>query len=538
MTSGVPTPLVGGSLQSIIINGLAPGQIYFFMVRARDEEPNLGGLSNSTSSAATVSTPLGVGKHDDKNVNLFYGGTWTNQASFAAYASGLRYSQVVGNSAGFMFSGTDFVLSYLASKQQGMLDIYIDGAKITSLNQFNATNAWQRKWNSPILTNGIHSVQFVHASGGRVNVDAIQVQATIPVNWPIIGLESVVSGLAKPVLVTHAGDGSGRLFIVEKGGTIRIFQGGSLLPTPFLDITARVASAGERGLLSMAFPPDYANKDYFYVFYTNLAGTLTVSRFSLTIDPTAADDTSEQIILSVPHSANANHNGGHIAFSPVDGYLYFSSGDGGGAGDPSNNGQNKNTLLGKILRIDVETGNPATYTVPATNPFVGVAGLDEIWAYGLRNPWRFSFDRLTGDLYIGDVGQGAWEEVDFQSAGFAGGANYGWRIWEGKHCYSPSAGCIAPPAYVPPVAEYSHSLGCSITGGYVYRGSVHPTMQGIYFASDYCSGRIFGVQNVGGVWVQTELLDTPQSIVSFGEDEAGNLYITAYNGTIYRVVVP
>ncbi|MEW5939792.1 MAG: PQQ-dependent sugar dehydrogenase, partial [Chloroflexota bacterium] len=309
----------------------------------------------------------------------------------------------------------------------------------------------------------------------------------------------------------------------------------------FLDITDRVNdNANERGLLSLAFPPNYASAGHFYVFYTAADGALTISRFGLTF-ANVADPSSEQIVLSIPHSDNTNHNGGTLAFGP-DGYLYLGTGDGGGGGDAPNNAQNLNVLLGKIIRIDVETGNPATYTIPPSNPFVGVPGLDEIWAYGLRNPWRMSFDRLTGDLYIGDVGQNAWEEIDFQPAAFAGGANYGWRILEGNHCYNPSSGCAFPTNYVPPVAEYNHgssdSYGCAVTGGYVYRGATYPSMYGIYFAADYCTGRVFGMQNASNIWFFTQLAQPGYNVSSFGEDEAGNLYVVDLGGAIYQVVSP
>jgi glucose/arabinose dehydrogenase len=541
-TVGVPAPSTAGSPESMTVVGLAPGITYFFAVRARDEAPNLGDLSNSPSAVALASTPLVVGKYDDRNVNLIFNGTWVNQTPLGAYSKTLRYSQVIGNSVVFMFTGTDFELSYESSNQQGVMAIYIDGQFVANLNQFNSTNKWQKKWNSAVLANATHSVQLIHASGSRVNVDAIQVNLNITVNWPTISLTPVVSGLNAPVLITNAGDGTNRMFIVEKGGTILIYKNNALNSTPFLDITGRVNSAAnERGLLSLAFPPNYASKGHFYVFYTDAAGSLTISRFRLTGDPDVADSTSEQIVLSIPHSDNDNHNGGMLAFGP-DGYLYFGSGDGGGGGDAPNNAQNLNVLLGKILRIDVETGNPTTYTIPASNPFVGVAGLDEIWAYGVRNPWRYSFDRLTGDMYIGDVGQDAWEEVDFQPAGFAGGSNYGWHVLEGNHCYNPSSGCTPPAGYVPPVAEYNHgssdSFGCAITGGYVYRGSSYPSMYGIYFYSDYCTGRMLAMQNVSGTWVTTQLLDTPYNVSSFGEDEAGNLYVVDLGGAIYQIVSP
>ena len=534
----VPVPQSAGSSESMIVGGLAPGHTYYFAVRARDEEPNPGGLSNSPSAAAGDSIPLSVGKHDDRNADLHYNGAWVNQTPFGAYARTQRYSTSVGNAVVFSFIGTDFELSYQASSMMGELSIYIDDIIIGVVDQFKSTNQWQKKWNSPVLPAGLHTVQLIHNGGTRVNLDAVEVKLTVP--WPAVSLTPVVSGLDQPVLVTHAADGSNRLFIVEKDGRILIHESGVLNPTPFLDISAQVSSGGERGLLSLAFPPGYAD-NHFYVFYTDNSGDLTLSRFGLTGSPEVADPTSEQIVLVIPHPTYGNHNGGHIAFGP-DGYLYFSTGDGGGGGDPNGNGQNINSLLGKLLRLDVETGSPATYTVPAGNPFVGVAGADEIWAYGMRNPWRWSFDRSTGDIYIGDVGQGAWEEVDFQAAGFAGGANYGWNVLEGNHCYSPSSGCVNPPAYVPPVSEYYHgsndSYGCSITGGYMYRGSAHPAMQGVYFHGDYCTGRLFGLQNVSGAWVFQQLLDTSYNIASFGEDEAGNLYLVDLSGAIYQIVAP
>lgn len=539
VTSGIPAPLVAGSPQTMTINGLGPGVTYFFAVRALDEEPNLGGLSNSPSAAAQSSTLLPMGKYDDRNTSLVLNGGWVGQSAAYAYLKTLRYSAVIGNSVVFMFQGTDIELSYLASSQQGVMNVYLDGAFVDSINQYSPLNRWQRKWNSPVLPYGLHSVQLIHASGKRVNLDAVQVNVTVP--WPAINLTPVVSGLSQPVLVTHAGDGSGRLFIVERGGRIRIFKNGALNGTPFLDIASKISTDGERGLFSLAFPPNYATANHFYIFYTDPIGTLTLSRFSLMANPDVADPNSEQIVLAIPHPGYSNHNGGHLAFGP-DGYLYLSTGDGGGAGDPNHNGQNINVLLGKMLRLDVETGNPTTYTIPASNPFVGVAGADEIWAYGLRNVWRYSFDQLTGDLYIADVGQNAWEEVDFQSAGFAGGANYGWNVLEGNHCYSPSVNCIPPVNYAPPVIEYAHgandSNGCAITGGYVYRGSLFPGLQGIYFYGDYCTGRIWAMQNVSGIWVTSQLLDTNSAIVSFGEDEAGNVYLVDMGGGVYRLGIP
>jgi glucose/arabinose dehydrogenase len=357
--------------------------------------------------------------------------------------------------------------------------------------------------------------------------------------WPRIALMPLVSGVSQPVHVTHAGDGSGRIFVVEQGGRIRIIRNGVLEATPFLNITGRVSCCGERGLLSVAFPPGYAAKGHFYINYTDKAGNTVVARYRLTTNPDVADPGSEQIVLTVPQPY-ANHNGGQLAFGPNDGYLYIGMGDGGSGGDPENRAQNPAELLGKLLRINVEAGNPNTYTIPASNPFTQTAGYrPEIWALGLRNPWRFAFDRLTHDLYIADVGQDAYEEVDFQPAASTGGENYGWRIMEGLHCYN-AATCNTGGLTLP-VAEYEHgtndSVGCSITGGMVYRESRFPHMQGVYFYGDYCHGKIWGLRRAGAVW-ETALLQTIGfNITTFGEDEAGDLYVADYGGgVIYRIV--
>lgn len=351
-----------------------------------------------------------------------------------------------------------------------------------------------------------------------------------------ISLQPVITGLNQPVYVTHAGDGSDRLFVVEQDGQIRIFQNGALLSTPFLDISDRVLNAGEQGLLSIAFPPDYLNKGHFYVYYTNNAGNNVVARYNIT-SANIADPTSEQIVLTLNHPTYANHNGGQLAFGP-DGFLYIATGDGGGGGDPNNNAQTGTSLLGKILRIDVESPGTATYTIPSSNPFTATndplnAYRDEIWAVGLRNPWRFSFDRQTGDLYIGDVGQGAYEEVDFQAANSAGGQNYGWRLMEGSQRYNNYSGSIA--GLTLPVAEYDHSLGSSITGGFVYRGTANPTLQGVYFYGDFITGRVWGLRRNGALWENRLLLDTDYSISTFGQDEQGNVYVADYSGGLYRI---
>jgi glucose/arabinose dehydrogenase len=362
------------------------------------------------------------------------------------------------------------------------------------------------------------------------------VSTTPPQTNPALAFTPVVSGFASPTAITHAGDGSGRIFVVEQGGRIRIVSsGGVLLPTPFLDISGRLVSGGEQGLLGLAFPPGYSAKRYFYVNYTRATdGATVVSRFAVSATPDLADATSEQVVLVVPQPF-ANHNGGQLAFGS-DGMLYVGLGDGGSGGDPQGNGQNPATLLGKVLRIDVEAG-VAPYQIPPDNPFVAVpAARGEIWALGLRNPWRFSFDRLTGDLYVADVGQSAWEEINFQAAGTAGGANYGWNLIEGPACYSPAVGCVPPSGYSAPVAYYGHDLGCSITGGYVYRGPGNPGMQGIYFYGDFCGGRLWGLRKVGTGWQADLLEQTGFAISTFGEDEAGRLFVADYaTGTIYRI---
>jgi glucose/arabinose dehydrogenase len=348
--------------------------------------------------------------------------------------------------------------------------------------------------------------------------------------WPELVLTPYLSGLENPVQLTHAGDGSGRVFVVEQAGRIRIARDGVLLPTPFLDISDRLACCGERGLLSVAFPRDYATKGRFYVDYTDRTGTTIVARYHLGQNLDTADPASEEVVLTVAQPF-ANHNGGQLAFGPLDGYLYIGMGDGGSGGDPQNHGQNPASLLGKMLRIDVEAGLQP-YGVPPTNPFAQTPGYRaEIWALGLRNPWRFSFDREKGDLYIGDVGQEQYEEIDLQPASSSGGENYGWRIMEGGHCYR-SQDCDQT-GLVLPVAEYDHSRGCSVAGGVVYRGGTYPRMQGIYLYGDYCSGRIWGLRQRGGQWQSLELLDTAHRINSFGEDEVGNAYVVDYGGNIY-----
>ncbi len=342
--------------------------------------------------------------------------------------------------------------------------------------------------------------------------------------------EVVVGGLSAPVYLA-APTGDSRLFVVEQAGRVRIVEGGQLMATPFLDITDRVVSGGERGLLSIAFHPLYDSNGYFYVSYTGDGGDSRIERYSVTGDPNVADPASAKLILTVSQPFS-NHNGGLIAFGP-DGMLYIGLGDGGSGGDPQGHGQNTSTLLGSLLRIDVDGGDP--YAVPAGNPFVGGVGADEIWAYGLRNPWRFSFDRTAGNLYVADVGQNAWEEVNVVAAS-AAGLNYGWNVMEGAHCFA-SDPCDTNGLVLPAV-EYGHSQGCSITGGYVYRGTAIPEIQGHYFYSDYCRGFLRSFRFTGGSVADQRQWDVGDvgNVLSFGEDGSGELYILSGNGNVYRLV--
>jgi glucose/arabinose dehydrogenase len=357
----------------------------------------------------------------------------------------------------------------------------------------------------------------------------------------------ITNNLPNAVGVTNAGDGSGRLFIVQQTGQIRIWNGSQVLATPFLDISALTSTCdpssgcGERGLLGLAFHPGFETNGNFYVYYTRKSdGAITIAHYHAAPASNVADASPGTVLLTIDHSSQANHNGGQLAFGP-DGYLYIGTGDGGGGGDPFENGQNINALLAKILRIDVDHGSP--YAIPASNPFAGAtAGADEVWAYGLRNPWRFSFDRQTGDLYIGDVGQSSWEEIDFQAAGAAGGRNYGWDCREGAHNYSDTNGDMnvnCPVPSVDPVMEYDHSLGCSVTGGFVFRNLPSHSMTGNYFFGDYCSGRIWrGVPAGAGAWTRTDVLDTTFNITSFGESETGRIYLTDASTSTLKWLAP
>jgi glucose/arabinose dehydrogenase len=352
-----------------------------------------------------------------------------------------------------------------------------------------------------------------------------------------LAIREVVSGLDAPVLLT-APAGDRRQFIVERAGRIRILQDGALLALPFLDITARVATVGEGGLLSMAFHPQYAANGQYFIYYTDAGGNIVVERRSVSANPNLSDPTSALEIIRIPHPGFINHFGGLLAFGP-DGYLYLGTGDGGSAGDPPRNAQNLGVLLGKLLRLDINAATAgAPYAIPASNPFVGQAGRRaEIWAYGLRNPWRFAFDGSA--LYIADVGQDRREEVDISPVS-SGGLNYGWNIREGSLCYN-AASCTSA-GLVAPVFEYDHGEGdvngCSITGGYVYRGLALPELAGRYFYSDYCGGYLKSFLAAGtGVLEQSDWgIPKVSGVVSFGRDADGELYLVSQNGAIYKIV--
>ena len=404
----------------------------------------------------------------------------------------------------------------------------------------------------PLLNPGANMLAIHGLNDGASSSDFLIVprliasDATPPV-WPDLQLGAAVTSANSPVDLINAGDGSGRLFIVERGGRIRIWDG--RVQRTFLDIGSRVntndSGGDERGLLGLAFPPDYSTKGHFYVNYisstTTPRGATVISRFSVNrANPNDALETSEEVLLIISQP-EPNHNGGQIHFGP-DGYLYIGMGDGGGAGDVHGsigNGQATNTFLGKMLRIDVEgTPDPGSnYAIPSDNPFLLDPEVpDEIWSFGLRNPWRWSFDRKTGDMYLADVGQYEWEEVNFIPASSTGGENFQWRRIEGFNTFNAGTQ-ITKGTSTDPVFEYDHNAGSSITGGYVYRGQEHPRMEGIYFFGDYNSGRVWGLQqDPSGNWIDRQLLETSLRISSFGEDEAGNLYVASlFTGAIHRL---
>ncbi len=353
-----------------------------------------------------------------------------------------------------------------------------------------------------------------------------------------LDIAPIADEFTRPVFITNAGDDSNRLFVLEQQGRIYFLNAGSARKHLFLDLREIVNDKGnEQGLLGLAFHPDYKNNGKFYVDYTNLPnGDTVIAQYQVSSNPDKAEPNSAQILLTIDQP-EPNHNGGMLAFGP-DGYLYIGTGDGGGAGDlhgDIGNGQSRNTLLGKILRLDVNNAPP--YQIPPSNPFVNTADArPEIWAYGLRNPWRFSFDRATGDLYIADVGQGTYEEINFQPAASGGGENYGWRTMEGNHCFRGGDSCNTA-GLTRPITEYTHDLGCSVTGGYVYRGQAFAWLQGYYLFADYCTGIVWATRrDTSGAWQTRQVTTFDDTISSFGQDEQGELYIAGHkSGTVYKL---
>ena len=346
-----------------------------------------------------------------------------------------------------------------------------------------------------------------------------------------LALQEVASGLNNPVYVTSP-SGDARLFVVEQVGRIRVIESGQLIAAPFLDISSRVSSGGERGMFSVAFHPQYRTNGFFYVYFTGPSGELRIERFTVSSNANQANAASAKVILTVVHP-RSNHNGGLAMFGP-DGMLYLGLGDGGGGGDPDLNGQNQTTLLGKILRIDVSTGDP--YSIPSGNPFAGrTDARAEIWAMGVRNPWRFAFDRSAGNLYVADVGQGAREEINVVPANRAG-VNYGWNILEGSSCYATPS--CSKQGLELPVLEYGHENGqCSVTGGFVYRGSAMPELAGTYFYADYCAGWVKSFTYNGTATDHRDWnLGSLGFVTSFGEDSSGELYLTSATGRVYKFV--
>jgi glucose/arabinose dehydrogenase len=386
------------------------------------------------------------------------------------------------------------------------------------------------------------------AAGASAAITPATTAAAFDPTKVAIGLQLVKGGFTNPLLVTSARDGTNRLFVVEQAGAIRVIRNGVTLPTPFLDLRGRISSGGERGLLGLAFHPNFATHPYVYVNFTNPQGNTAINRYTVNLaSPDVAVFSSGLRILTIAQPY-ANHNGGNLAFGP-DGYLYIGMGDGGSSGDPQNRAQNINSWLGKMLRIDVDHTTATTnYRSPSTNPYVGRTGLDAIWARGLRNPWRFSFDRTTGQLWIGDVGQARWEEIDRSSkvgtTPAGRGANYGWPILEGRACYRPATGCSSSGT-VAPVVTYPHAVtgtaNCSVTGGFAYHGSAYPALMGGYLFGDYCSGRMWVISTralgpLTPTLVRADTASPHLAISSFGEDDAGELYVSdIVGGGVYRI---
>jgi glucose/arabinose dehydrogenase len=395
------------------------------------------------------------------------------------------------------------------------------------------------------------ALAFGLATPGLARAQADPCAGTSPALGGELTTVRVTYLLSSPIFVTSPPGDSRRLLVVERDGRIQLLKDGVKLSTPFLDIEPLVLSQGdgggrEEGLLGLAFHPDYDANGWFFVYHTDTNGDNVVARYSRDATyPDLADPGTRQQVIFFPHPVRNNHNGGMLAFGPQDGYLYIGTGDGGGGCDPYDNALDGGSLLGKLLRLDVDS---LPYAIPLDNPFVGDAAvLDEVWALGLRNPWRFSFDRGNGDLYTGDVGQNEWEEIDYAPGTSPGGENYGWDAYEGSHCPNPSCGtsnCSSVADHTSPLYEYAHTIGCSVTGGYVYRGCRIPDLHGTYFFADYCYDTIYSFRVVDGAVTEftdrTAELDPPgmtiANISSFGEDSRGEIYVVDLAGEVFKIV--
>ncbi|MGQ0712142.1 MAG: PQQ-dependent sugar dehydrogenase [Gemmatimonadaceae bacterium] len=548
-----PTP----ATQTVVVpagSGATPASVTYAVVTAR-LAVTITGLPNGVNASVTVTGPNG------------YTNTLTSSAALEFLAPGaytITAADIVSGDATYRAAPATQTVQLTASTTQvaanvvyaegtGALTVTISGLSGGAIGAVQVTGpggytqqitASQTLQPVPpgtytIAASAVASSLTTHTPSPATQDVSVAVGATATATvtyagTPLdLGLQPIVEGIENPVYLA-APVGDARLFIVEQRGRIRIFKNGALLPTPFLDITSIVRVGGEEGLLSVAFDPAYATNGRFYVYYTNTSGNISVARYTAPPAGDVADANSRSEVITIPHPTYANHNGGLAMFGP-DGMLYLGTGDGGSGGDPDNNGQNINSLLGKLLRLDV-TSLP--YTNPPDNPFAGATpGRDEIWAYGLRNPWRYAFDPPSEMLYIADVGQESWEEVN-AVADADGGVNYGWRIMEGTHCYN-AASCNGAGLTVP-VYEYSHASGCSITGGFVYRGAAIPELAGHYLFSDFCSGflRSFRLSANTATEHRDWGIGFIGNTMSFGLDGAGELYMLfgGPNGRVFRVV--
>jgi glucose/arabinose dehydrogenase len=545
-----PTP----TTQSVVVaggSGAATATVTYALVTAR-LAANISGLPNGVNASVTVTGPGGFTRALTASAafELLTPGAYTITAADVASGGTTYRPAPTTQTIQLPASTTQVAANVIYAVGTGSLTVTVSGlaAGINAAVQVTGPSGYNQQLTatqtltplppgtytitaSPVASNlTTHSptpaTQNVTVTAGATATGTVTYAAS-PL---VLGVQEVTQGLTNPVYLTAPANDA-RLFIVEQPGRIRIFKNGALLPTPFLDITSLVTYGGEQGLLSIAFDPSYATNGRFYLYYNDTNGDIAVARYTATPTADVANAGSRTSVISIPHPVQGNHNGGLAMFGP-DGMLYLATGDGGGGGDPQNNGQNISSLLGKLLRLNV-TDLP--YTIPAGNPFVGATGADEIWAYGLRNPWRYAFDAATGQLYIADVGQGTWEEVNAVPATTAG-VNYGWRIMEGAHCYN-AATCNMTNLTLP-VLEYDHGQGCSITGGFVYRGAAIPELSGHYLYSDYCTGFLRSFRFSGGQAIDQRnwTIGNISNILSFGVDVAGEVYMLSANGRVYRIV--